>query len=153
MSLSAKEDVKAGVEAVMEENEQCKEVEMVELQQEDQGRTATENVEQKAKRKTAEDEAEDVAEDEALSKVAKGKQRSQGDEPERRSGVELDNTGAESSKTRDDKRLRAVGEVVEDMTEEEDEAAEHAHKRGRHEQAWRDVESNVEPRRDKSESA
>ena len=129
----------------MEENEQCKEVEMVELQQEDQGRTATENVEQRAKRKTAEDEAED----EALSKVAKGKQRSQGDEPERRSGVELDNTGAESSRARDDKRHRAVGEVVEDMTEEEDEAAEHAHKRGRHEQAWRDVESNVEPRRDK----
>ena len=67
----------------------------------------------RAKRKTAEDEAED----EALSKVAKGKRRSQGGEPERRSGVELDNTGAESSKARDDKGHRAVGEVVEDMME------------------------------------
>ena len=63
--------------------------------------------------------------------------------------MELDNTGSESSTADNNKRLRAVGEIVEDMMEEEDEAAEHAHKRGRHEQAWRDVESNVEPRRDK----
>ena len=48
------------------------------------------------------------------------------------------------------KRQLELG-VVEDMMEEESvEDSEHAHKRGRHEQTWRDVVSGVEPRRDKS---
>ena len=55
----------------------------------------------------------------------------------------MDSTGSESSTAGNDKRLRAI-EVVEDTMEEEDEAAEHAHKRGR-QQAWRDVELSVAP--------
>ena len=78
--MEEKMDMTAGVEVMMEENERCEEVEMVELHQDDQGKMATENVEQRAKRKTAE------AEDDALSRTC-NKRRSQGGEPEQRSGI------------------------------------------------------------------
>ena len=54
---------------------------------------------------------------------------------------------------RDSNKRQLDSSVVEDMMEEEDASEmEHAHKRGRHEQPWREVMPDVEPRPDKSES-